>query len=121
MTLVEIVVAMVMLAVILVAMVPLLITGIRISIENTTRATANQLVNEAMETAARSGPVCATIAALQGDRDVVDARGETIRVTTVVDPCPAPGAANTVRVTATAVRIGTTATLASAVTLVHVR
>lgn len=121
MTLVEIVVAMFMLAVILVAMIPLLITGIKVSVENTTRATANQLVNEAMETAARSGPTCSNVEALEGYRDVNDARGEIIRITTVVDACPAVGAANTVRVTATAARVGATTTLATAVTLVHVR
>jgi len=120
-TLVEIVIAMFVLALVMIGMLPLLITGIQASAQNTTRATANQLVSERMERATNRGPSCAAIAALAGVTVQNDPRGVPIRVTTAVAACPAAGTAATVLVTATAVRTDTGVELATSSTLVFVR
>ena len=66
-----------------------------------------------------AGPVCTSISSLPSIPDFTDPRGVAIRVTRTVDPCPT--GAGTVRVTVTAVRTDTAATLATAATLVLVK
>lgn len=117
--LVEIVVAMFMMALIAVAFLPLLIQGLQTSHRNTTLATATQLVNERMQLAQSSGPVCTNVATLAVSEELTDPRGVIIRVTTIVGECP-PGV-GTVDVTATAVRIDTGDELVTAETKVFVQ
>jgi Tfp pilus assembly protein PilV len=117
--LIEIVISMFVLAAISLAFLPLLIQGLRQSAANTTLATATQLVNERMQLAQAGGPICSNVSAVGGTEDFTDPRGVVIRVTTVVGTCPT--GTGTVGVTATAVRLDTTATLATSSTLVFVQ
>lgn len=116
--LVEIVVSMFMLALLAIAFAPLLIQSLRVSAENTTIATATQLVNDRMQIAQSHGPSCSAVASIVGTTTVIDARDVPIAVTTSVAECP-PGV-GTVRVSAVAVRTDTEAEVARAATLVFV-
>ena len=120
-TLVEIVVAMFMLSIVLMAMLPLLITGVKASFENTTNATANQFVSEQLQLAVGRGPNCTTVQALAGSTTQVDRRGISMTIaTTVSGSCPAAGASGTITVSTTATRVDTGRVLAAASTLVFV-
>jgi len=119
-TLVEIVVAMFMLGVVLVAMVPLIATGLKVSARNTTMATANQLASERMQLAKSSGPHCATVASLDGIAVYDDPRGVALQVTTEVGSCPVSGT-GVVAVAVDVVRMDTGETLSTAATQVFVR
>ncbi|MGV3714222.1 hypothetical protein [Pseudolysinimonas sp.] len=113
--LVEIVVAMLMLAALAIAFLPLLVQGIRTSATTATLATATQLVNQRMQ-AASSVSTCSGATALAGTSSLTDPRGVTIQVVTVVAACPS--GSGTVRVASTATRTDTGATLATGATLV---
>ena len=117
--LIEITIAMFLMAALAMAFLPMLIQGLKQSASNTTLATATQLVNERMQLIASAGTVCDHITALGTTEDFADPRGVTIRVTTAVGTCPTgPG---TVSVTATATRTDTSAVLVTADTLVFVQ
>lgn len=116
--LIEIVVSMFMLALLAIAFAPLLIQSLRVSAENSTVATATQLVNDRMQIAQANGPSCSAVASLVGTSTVVDNRNVSIEVTTTVAECPA--GVGTVRVAAVAVRTDTDQTIAQAATLVYV-
>lgn len=116
--LIEIVVSMFMLALLAIAFAPLLIQSLQVSAENSTVATATQLVNDRMRIAQANGPTCSAVASLVGTTSVTDSRNVTITVTTTVGACPT--GAGTVRVSAVAVRTDTDATVAQAATLVFV-
>jgi Tfp pilus assembly protein PilV len=115
--LVEIVVSMLMLAALAIAFLPMLVQGLKTSAATATLATATQLVNQKME-AAGATTTCSAATALAGVSSLVDPRGVTIQVTTVVGACP-PGT-GTIRVASTAVRTDTGATLATGATLVFI-
>jgi prepilin-type N-terminal cleavage/methylation domain-containing protein len=117
--LVEVIVSMVILAVIAIAFLPVLIQGMKQSVANSTLATATQLVNEKLQLAQASGPVCTNVSLVAGQEDFVDDYGVTIRVTTIVGTCPA--AVGTVEVGVTTTRLDTSAVLAVAETLVFVQ
>jgi type II secretory pathway pseudopilin PulG len=117
--LIEIVISMFMLAALAIAFVPVLIQGLRQSASNTTLATATQLVNERMQLVQGAGTTCSVVAGLGITEDFTDPRGVVIRVTTTVGTCPT--GSGTVAVTATAVRLDTSATIATAKTLVFVQ
>jgi len=119
-TLVEIVVAMFMLGVVLVAMVPLIAIGLKVSAHNTTMATANQLASERMQLAKSSGPQCTTVASLDGVAVYNDPRGVALQVTTDVGACPVSGT-GVVVVSVDVVRLDTGESLSSAATQVLVR
>jgi len=122
MSLVEVVVAMLLLAVVVIAMLPLLINGVRGQAANATRTSAIQLVAERMELAAASGPDCASVLALAAVRSATDADGRAITVTTSVSgTCPASGSSGTLTVVARVVADATGAQLAGSVTQVYVR
>lgn len=116
---VEVVVSMLVLAILAIAFLPVLISGIRQSASNATVATATQLVNEKLQLAQASSPTCTNISVLAGEEDFLDDYGVTITVTTTVAACPA--GTGTVEVGVTAVRADTAATLAAAETLVFVQ
>jgi type II secretory pathway pseudopilin PulG len=116
--LIEVVVSMFLLALLAIAFAPVLISSIQASAANTTTATATQLVNERMQIAQSSGPVCATVAGLVGSVTLIDSRDVEIEVTTTVGACPA--GIGTVRIESVAVRADTDEELARASTLVYV-
>ncbi len=116
--LIEIVVSMFMLALLAIAFAPLLIQSLQVSAENSTVATATQLVNDRMRIAQANGPTCSAVASLVGTSTVTDSRNVTITVTTTVGACPT--GVGTVRVSAVAVRTDTGSTVAQAATLVFV-
>lgn len=116
--LIEVVVSMFLLALLAIAFAPVLISSIQASAANTSTATATQLVNERMQIAQSSGPVCATVAGLVGSVTLIDSRDVEIEVTTTVGACPA--GIGTVRVESVAVRTDTAEELARASTLVYV-
>jgi len=107
-----------MLAILAVLFLPLLVQGLKQSAANTTLATGTQLVNEKLRVAQATGPACASVSALGGTTDFTDPRGVVIRVTTTVGTCPT--GRGTVSVSVTAIRTDTSASLASASTLVLV-
>ncbi len=120
-SLVEVVVAMMLLAVLAVAFLPVLIQGLQSAAVNATRATANQLVNLQMETASSQGADCSLITDLPNASvsNVVDKRGVTLVTTRTAGTCPAsyPG---TVAFTVRVARQDTGAVLSTATTLIYV-
>lgn len=119
--LVEVVVAMFLLALVALALLPLLITGMKLAVANTTLAAATQLANDRMTAAQSGSPDCARVNQLSVDPiTTTDARGVVIRAeTTVVGDCPDAGA-STVKVETVVTRVDTGEELASASTLVLV-
>lgn len=117
----EILVAMLMLAILSLATLPVLINGIKQSAANTTQATANQLANKQMELAILQGPTCAGITTYVGASvpSVTDALGTLLQISQTAGPCPAtfPG---TRSITVTVTRADTGVTLVQAVTSVFV-
>ena len=120
-TLIEVVVAMFLLGIVATGLIPALVGSLKVSAENTTIATASQLVSQQIDIA-RSGT--ATCSALTSYKNavlppVVDARGVSYQpvrnsVTCVVGP---PGIAN-VRVSVTLT--GNSKVVASAITYVYI-
>jgi type II secretory pathway pseudopilin PulG len=120
--LVEIVVSMFILATLAICFLPILVQGIRQSAINSTRATANQIVQSQMEVARSQDPNCSSIAILGAVAvpNVTDSQGVTLATQRTVGACPTtyPG---TVRVSVTVTRTDTSAVLVSANTLVYVQ
>lgn len=119
--LVEVVVAMFLLALVALALLPLLITGMNLAVANTTLAAATQLANDRMTAAQSGSPDCDRVTQLIADPIVTtDARGIELRAdTTVTGTCP-PAGADTVTVETIVTRVDTGEELASASTLVLV-
>lgn len=121
MTLVEVIVAMTMLGLVIISFAPLLITGIKATLENTTRATANQYVDDRIERVVNAAPSCDGVAAIAGVLAIADARGIPLEITTTVTgSCPAAGDYGSFDVDVVAVRTDTGDELASASTSVLV-
>jgi len=118
--LVEVVVAMFLLAMLAVAFLPFLVQGITQSAANGTFAAATQLVNKEMEDA-RARTTCS---ALTGSTfSVLDPRGVTLRVArTVGGTCPVAASSYpvTVPVSVTVTRTDTGVVVSSAATLIFV-
>ena len=117
--LIEIVVAMFMLAVLSLTFLPILIQGVKQAGENGTRATATQFVQHQMENARAQQGDCSDVGLLASTATATDTRNVALVTTVVVGACPAsyPG---TVKVTATVKKQGSSNTLSSATTLVFV-
>lgn len=79
-SLVELVIAMFLLAVISLAILPLIITGLRISAEQATVAAATRTLNALVEEA-RADPTCTTLAAVAAPRTFQDGRGTSLTST----------------------------------------
>lgn len=120
--LIEVVVAMFLLAIIALSLLPILISGLRMAVTNTTIAAATQLANDRIRVALAASPNCANVtAAVNGSFDTTDKRGVPLQAqTTVVGVCPAPGTAATLNVSTVVTRTDTGDELASASTLVLV-
>ena len=114
--LLEIVVAMFLLALLSVALLPLLLNGFAASKTNATLVAASQLVNQQIEDA-RARTACSTITATSATSS--GPQGVPLQTTRTVAPCPSsyPG---TMTVTVTVVRTDTNATVSTATTLVFV-
>jgi len=122
MTLVEVVVAMMLLAVVTIAMLPLLIAGVKGVGVNAARTSAVQFVAERMELASAAGPDCAEVQRLAETSSATDGDGRALTITTTVTgSCPPAGRSGTLTVAARAVDDATGAELASSVTQVYVR
>lgn len=120
-SLVEVVIAMMLLAILAISFLPVLIQGLQTAAVNSTRATANQLVNLQLETARSQGGDCSLITDLEfaAVSPVIDKRNVTLLTTRDAGLCPGvyPG---TLSFTVTVTRQDTGAELASATTLIYV-
>jgi len=120
-TLIEIVVAMMLIAILSVAFLPVLIQGVRVAATNATRSTANQLVQQHLETARAQADDCSNITTLAAAAvsNVVDPRNVTLVTTRTAGACPGsyPG---TVSFTVSVKRADTNEVLSTATTLVYV-
>ena len=119
--LIEIVIAMMLLALLAISFLPVLIQGLQAAAVNATRATAGQLVQQQIENARAQNGDCSLIADLGAvaASAVVDPRNVTLTTTRVAGTCPAtyPG---TVAFEVTVKRQDTNAVMASAKTLIYV-
>lgn len=91
--LMEIVTAMFVLAILALALLPLLITGMQTSVRNTTIAAATQFANDRMTIAqamgANSATPCSDIQGLaSAPATMIDGRGVELRAVTTVGNCP---------------------------------
>lgn len=122
MGLIEVMVAMFLLAILALALLPLLVNGLQLAVTNTTLAAATQLANDRIRIAHAASPDCSDVVnAVNGVVDTTDRRGVPLRATTaVVGVCPAVGHADTLRVETVVTRTDTGDELASATTLVLV-
>ena len=114
--LIEVVVAMVVLAILAIAMVPLLMQGLIQSKSNATLASATQFVDAELDSAG-SVVACGSIAT--GNLTKTDSRGVTLTIARTRGTCPTayPG---TVPFTVTATRTDTGAVIVTASTLIYV-
>ena len=113
--LIEIVVAMFLLAIVSLSVLPLLVQGLKLSAANATLANATQLANQQMELV-RSQSLCSAIVPASF---MVTTQGVTLKVSrTISASCPAFGYPITVPVSVSVTRTDTNAIIASASTLV---
>jgi type II secretory pathway pseudopilin PulG len=83
--LIEIVISMFLIALLAIAFIPVIVSGIRASSLNSTVATATRLVSQAIDVARAAAPTtCASAQLLNTSSTQVDAQGVTLRVTTSV-------------------------------------
>jgi len=118
--LVEVVVAMFLLALLAVAFLPFLVQGVTKASANGTLAAASQLANREMENA-RAQVTCSSLTA--ATESVLDPRGVSLQVVrSVGGACPTSAASYpmTVPVSVTVARTDTGAVLSSATTLIFV-
>ena len=89
--LVEILVSMLILALLAVAILPVLVQGLRTSSDNATRATANQLADQELDLVRTLRPDCAAVSAFDDgpSRVATDARGISLEISRAVGACPA--------------------------------
>ncbi|WP_433862091.1 type IV pilus modification PilV family protein [Streptomyces sp. L7] len=113
----EVLVAMFLLAVIAVAIIPILVQGLRLSVQNATVATATQLANQQIEQV-RGATSCASVVA--GTITTTSHNVPLKAVRTIGTSCPASGYPITVKVSVSVTRTDTNAVLATANTLVFV-
>ncbi|HCG00692.1 MAG TPA: hypothetical protein DEV93_09130 [Chloroflexi bacterium] len=116
---IEVMVAMMLLAILTVAILPSLVSALRTSSTNATLATATGLVNQQMEDARSHVPsTCGSLAA--SDYTITDTRGVVLKVARTVPTCPLAGYPRAISVTVQVTRLTTGAALSSASTLVFV-
>ncbi|TFC56941.1 MULTISPECIES: prepilin-type N-terminal cleavage/methylation domain-containing protein [unclassified Cryobacterium] len=122
---IEIVVSMFLIALIAMAFIPVLVQGMRLSVVNTSVATATQLVSQNMEQARARGTNCADLRtfAAEAISPVVDKRGVSFQPTR--DPITCTGTIadypKTVPFQVKVTESGSSAVLASASTLILVK
>ncbi|NEN04503.1 type II secretion system protein [Diaminobutyricibacter tongyongensis] len=120
-TLIEVIVAMFLLAIIALGLIPGLVGALKMSALNSTIATASQLVGQQLDDARSRAATCTALQAYQAETiaPVVDARGVSLQPkrTTVVCPPSYPGVV-TINVYVT--KTGSTFKIASATTYIFV-
>jgi prepilin-type N-terminal cleavage/methylation domain-containing protein len=116
--LIEIVVSMFILAIIAMAILPVLAMGMKQSQTNAVYGAATELVNQELEDA-RANPNCGA-SAVTTTSTVTSPQGVLLDVSRTTGACPATGSAPSVTVSATATRDDTGVTLATASTLVFI-
>lgn len=115
--LIEIVVAMFLLAIVTMAVLPLLVQGLKLSASNATVAAATQLANQQVELV-RSQSLCGAIVPAT---TTATAQGVALQVSrTIGITCPASGYPITVPVSVRVTRTDTSAVVATAKTLIFV-
>ena len=122
---IEIVVSMFLIGIIAIAFIPVLIQGMRISVVNTTIATATQLVSENMEQARARGTNCADLRSFAAEAisPVVDKRGVSFQPAREPITCTGTAAdyPKTIPFRVKVTETGSSTVLASASTLILVR
>ena len=123
--LIEIMISMMLLALLSVAILPVLVQGLRNSSSNSTLATASQLAGQELDAVRTLSADCATVSSIDDGpaRLTADARGIPLEIRRFVGACPAasdyPGV---VSVSVEVARVGATSpVLARATTLVLVK
>ncbi|WP_104171743.1 hypothetical protein [Cryobacterium sp. M23] len=123
--LIEIMISMMLLAVLSIAILPVLVQGLRNSSSNATLATASQFARQELASVRAFSADCATISTFDDGPSTVtaDARGAPLSIRRLVGACPAaadyPGVVN---VSIEVTRVGVpTPVLARATTLVLVK
>jgi prepilin-type N-terminal cleavage/methylation domain-containing protein len=122
-TLIEILVAMLLLAIVALALVPAFTSQMRATSANTTIATASQLAGQQIDDAQSRAATCAALQAYQSETvaPVIDARGVTLQAhRSVALPCPS-SYPSTIKVQVTVTASGSATAIASANTLVLLR
>ena len=115
--LIEIVVAMFLLAIVTLAVLPLLVQGLKLSASNATVAAASQLANQQVELL-RSKSLCGDIAPAT---TTATAQGVVLQISrTVGTTCPVSGYPITVPVSVSVTRMDTSAVVATVNTLIFV-
>lgn len=116
--LVEILVSMMLLAILAVALVPILIQGLQQAASNATLATATQLANNELERA-RSWKTCSALD--PGSLTITDAREVDLSLTTTVGSCaPIPENPVSVPVHVTVTRLDTGVVVTSTTTYLFI-
>jgi prepilin-type N-terminal cleavage/methylation domain-containing protein len=121
-SLVEVVVAMFVLALLSLALIPALIASIKQSATNALLSSATQIVSARLDEARVQSATCSALTALAAANvpDVRDSSGISLHVNQQLGACPAtyPG---TVAITVSVIRTDTSAQLVSASTLVFLQ
>lgn len=115
-SIVEVLIAMFLLALVAVAILPALFEGIRYSAQQSAVATATRELNALVEEA-REAPTCAGLSAVALSQSVTDGSGQTITTSGTVGACPA--LSKTVKLALTAVDASGT-TLATTTAVIYV-
>ncbi len=122
--LIEIIISMFLISLLAIAFIPVLVSALRASEVNSTTATANRLVSEAIDAARTRGAAdCAAAQLLNATTDTVDAQGVTLRVVTSVPAVANCTNGSTIRVTVVAFNLAdsTRTPIADARTLLYLR
>jgi prepilin-type N-terminal cleavage/methylation domain-containing protein len=115
----EVLVAMFLLGIIAIAVLPLLVQGLRLSVTNATIAAATQLANQQVEQV-RGATACSSVAAATTTTTVRNVTLQGSRTIGTTCPSLATSYPTTVRVSVSVKRTDTNAVLATANTLVFV-
>lgn len=101
--LIEIIISMFLISLLAIAFIPVLVSALRASEVNSTAATANRLVAQAIDDARTRGAAdCASAQLLNATSDTVDAQGVTLRIVTTVPAVDACTDGSAMRVTVVA-------------------
>lgn len=115
-SIIEVLIAMFLLAIVAVAILPALFQGIQYSSQQSAVATATRELNALVEEA-RDTPSCATLTAVAVSQSVTDGAGRTITTSGTVGACPA--VSKTVKLALSAVD-GSGKTLATTTAVIYV-
>jgi prepilin-type N-terminal cleavage/methylation domain-containing protein len=120
-TLIEVVVAIFLLAIVALGLIPGLVGALKVSSQNTNIATASQLVNQQIDAARAGTPTCTTLKTYQAQvlPPVVDRRGVSFQPVRSSITCTV-GVSGAISVSVSVKLSGSPKVLASATTYVYV-